>query len=146
MKKTLIFASVLFLLAGLCSCGAEPKKPKLVDITEKMYVTYINEIYTNTKDYIGDTIRLEGMFSAQYYEPTDTTYYYVYRVGPGCCGNDGAMCGFEFSYHGEMPEENDWIRVTGTLGTYEEEGITYLTLDAQSVEILDARGAETVSQ
>ena len=117
-----------------------------IDITEKMYVAYINEIYINTDDYIGKSIRIEGMFQAYTDENTGITYYYVYRTGPGCCGNDGAMCGFEFTWDGEMPKDNDWIEVVGNLRTYEEDGCTYLTLDAESVTVMETRGAETVYQ
>ncbi len=116
----------------------------VIELTEEMYVTYINEIYTNFDDYIGRTIKLQGMFASEYYEPNQTTYDYVYRVGPGCCGNDGSMCGFEFSWNGEMPEENDWIEVIGTLDKYDLEGQTYLTLKAQSVTEMSDRGAENV--
>lgn len=117
-----------------------------VDITEKMYVTYINEIYVNTDDYIGQNIRIQGMFQAYKDENTGLTYYYVYRTGPGCCGNDGSMCGFEFTWNGNMPKDNDWIEVVGSLRTYEEDGWTFLTLDANSVTVMDERGAETVLQ
>ena len=117
-----------------------------VDITENMYVTYINEIYINTEDYIGKILRIEGMFQAYKDENTKKTYYYVYRTGPGCCGNDGSMCGFEFSWDGDMPKDNDWIEVVGKLRSYEEDGYTYLTLDAKSVTVMDARGSETVYQ
>lgn len=116
----------------------------VIDITEKMYVTYINDIYTNPDDYLGKTIQIEGMFAKEYYDETDTTYYYVYRTGPGCCGNDGSMCGFEFTYDGQMPADNDWIQVIGTLCSYEEGGLSYLTLDASSVTVMTERGAETV--
>jgi putative membrane protein len=120
---------------------------EIIDITEKMYVLYINEIYINAEDYIGKTIRVEGMYTSEYYEPTDTTYYYVYRVGPGCCGNDGSMCGFEFSWDGaDTLTENDWIEVVGVLDSYEEEGKSFLTLRAQTVTVMDERGAETVYQ
>lgn len=117
-----------------------------VDITEKMYVTFINEIYVNTEDYIGKTIRIEGMYTAYTDENNGNTYYYVYRTGPGCCGNDGSMCGFEFTWNGSMPKDNDWIQVVGSLRTYDEDGFTYLTLDAKSVTVMDERGAETVYQ
>lgn len=116
----------------------------VINITEKLFVTYINEIYTNTSDYIGKTIQIEGMFD-EYYEKTNgNTYYYVFRTGPGCCGNDGSMCGFEFTYGGKMPTEDDWIEVVGTLRTYKEGANTYLTLDASSVTVKDTRGAEVV--
>lgn len=117
-----------------------------VDITEKMYVAYINEVYVNTDDYIGKTVRIQGMFQPYTDENTGQTYYYVYRTGPGCCGNDGSMCGFEFTWGGDMPNDNDWIEVVGSLRTYEEDGWSYLTLDAKSVTVMEERGAEIVYQ
>ncbi len=116
----------------------------VVELTEDMYVTYINEIYTNSEDYLGRTIKLEGMFASAYDESSGANYTYVYRVGPGCCGNDGSMCGFEFTWGGEMPENGDWIEVIGTLDEYEQNGVAYLTLRAKSVRKLDVRGAENV--
>lgn len=117
-----------------------------VDITEKMYVTYINEIYVNTEDYLGETIRIQGMIQA-YTDDTDgQTYYYVFRTGPGCCGNDGSMCGFEFTWDADMPKDDDWIEVVGILRSYEDDGWTYLTLDSKSVTIMEERGAESVYQ
>lgn len=112
------------------------------DISEKLYVTSINDIYTNTEDYLGKVLRLEGMYTAESYGAN--IYYYVYRTGPGCCGNDGAMCGFEFIWNGEMPKDNDWIRVTGELEEYYEGKDKYLHIICSSLEILDVRGAEVV--
>ena len=59
---------------------------------------------------------------------------------------DGAMCGFEFTWDGSMPENNDWIEVVGSLRSYEDDGWTYLTLDAKFVTVMEERGAETVLQ
>jgi len=131
-------------VAQVVTQGAASSSQDVIELTEKMYVTYINEIYTNYDDYIGRTIKLQGMFSSDYYEANKTTYYYVYRVGPGCCGNDGSMCGFEFTWDGEMPQDNDWIEVIGTLNKYDLDGQTYLTLKASSVTKMAVRGAENV--
>ncbi len=117
-----------------------------LDITEKMYVTYINEIYTNPSAYLGKRVRLEGIYTEEYIEPTQMTYRYVYRSGPGCCGTDGSMCGFEFTMDGEYPSENDWIEVVGTLEQYDENGIKYLNIKADSVTVKSDRGAEVVTQ
>lgn len=167
MKKFIYLAIILIMLLSLCACRSSvtddaslpqsntlssptPNSTKqdndVINITEKMYVTYINEIYTNTKDYIGKTIKIEGMFTSENSEQTGKTYHYVYRTGPGCCGNDGSMCGFEFTFNGNMPKKNDWICVEGILGTYEENGNNYLSLNAKSVTVLETRGAETVYQ
>ncbi len=161
MKKFTVFVLFLGLALALSGCAVKRADDSAqdqtqdsaaqsaaagaaIELTENMYVTYINEIYTNYEDYIGRTIKLEGMFTSEYYEPSDTTYEYVYRVGPGCCGNDGSMCGFEFTWDGDMPSDNDWIEVTGVLDKYDLEGQTYLTLRAQSVNVKAERGAETL--
>lgn len=139
----------LLLVTGCTSDTASSDGNQKVDlnITEKMYVTYINEIYTNPSSYLGKRLKIEGMFLSEYIEAADTTYYYVYRQGPGCCGSDGSICGFEFTTKdGKYPNENDWIEVIGTLSAYEEFGDTYLTIKADLVKVMDERGAEIVSQ
>lgn len=128
------------------SLEAENTNEAMIEITEKMYVTYVNEIYTNTEAYEGKTIKLEGMFTSAYDESTKKTYHFVYRTGPGCCNNDGSMCGFEFTTNDTIPVENDWIEVTGILESYEENGYTYLNLKDAKVIIKEERGQEVVYQ
>lgn len=118
----------------------------IIEITEKMYITYINDIYTNLEQYKGKKIKLEGMFTSQYDESVQETFYFVYRRGPGCCGNDGSMAGFEFTTKDSIPQENDWIEVTGTLDSYEQDGFIYLTLRDSQVVIKEERGLEDVYQ
>ena len=126
--------------------NTENTSGNMIEITEKMYVTYINEIYTNTEAYEGKKIKLEGMFTSAYDESTKQTYYFVYRTGPGCCNNDGSMCGFEFTTKDTIPVENDWIEVVGTLESYEENGYTYLNLKDAQVTIKEEREQEVVYQ
>ena len=114
----------------------------IVRITEKMYLTYVNEIYINPKSYLKKTIEIEGMFSFEQYE--GKTYNYVYRIGPGCCGNDGAMCGFEFITEETLPKEKDWIKVSGRLEEYEEAGQMYLRLEDCTVTVMEQRGKENI--
>lgn len=127
--------------------GSSESEGDIINITEKMYVAYINDIYTNPGDYLGKTIKIQGMCQKDSYEYQEKTIpvNYVYRVGPGCCGNDGSMCGFEFTFDGNLPENNDWIEAEGVLVQYEEDGISYLVLRASSVTVMTQRGAETVS-
>lgn len=118
----------------------------IIKITEKMYITYINDIYTNFDNYKGKKIQIEGMFSAGYDENTKEAFYVVYRVGPGCCGNDGDMAGFEFVTADPLPEENDWIEVTGVLEEYEQDGMPYIRLKDSKVVVKEERGQEVVYQ
>lgn len=117
----------------------------VIEISEKLFIAQTNDIYINTEDYLGKTIRYEGIFQAYYYDATDTTYYSVIRYGPGCCGFD-ANAGFEVEWDGDYPEQNDWVQATGTLETYEEGGARYLRLKLSSLKVLPVRGAEYVQQ
>lgn len=115
-----------------------------LDITEDKYVSCVNDIYVYTEDYLGKMIRIEGIYLGETFEGRD--YHYIYRHGPGCCDTDGEMCGFEFTYNGDMPKNGDWIEVVGTLRQYLEGNLAYLTLDAISVTIKDERGQEDVKE
>ena len=110
----------------------------------KTYVAWVNEVYNNSADYLGKKITIDGMFKSETYENNPNIYYYVYRIGPGCCGNDGTTCGFEFTTQGEYPEQNEWIKVTGTLDSYEEQGQTFLTLKDSEITVMEERGVEQV--
>ncbi|MDR0455596.1 MAG: hypothetical protein LBH20_02800, partial [Treponema sp.] len=56
-------------------------KKGVVEIGEKMFIAQVNDIYLNAKDYMGKTIKLEGMFKCE--DP----YNFVVRYGfGGCCG------------------------------------------------------------
>jgi putative membrane protein len=114
----------------------------VITMTDQFYVTYINDIYMNADDYIGKTFRLQGAYTHYTYDFGEGkhTVDYVYRNGPGCCGNDGAMCGFEFLWKGPLPKENDWIEVTGVLKPYVDKNITFLRLTASSVKVMPVRG------
>lgn len=116
-----------------------------VDITEKMFVAQINDIYLNPQNYLGKTIRLEGMFKSTANLSTGDSYRFVYRNGPGCCGTD-TMPGFEVKGDGNYPEDNAWVRATGVLEEYEENGKPYFQLRLKELKVLDKRGLETVSQ
>lgn len=116
----------------------------VVEISEKLFIAQTNDIYINTEDYLGKTIKYEGIFKSYYWDEMDATYCYVIRYGPGCCGYDGEA-GFEVAWDGELPQEDDWCEAVGVLETYEENGYQYLRLSLTSLTIKDERGAEYVS-
>ena len=154
MKRLILLIVLLVmpcaLLAG-CGSGAENSGAAVsfdVEIREKMFVTQMNEIYVNVDDYLGKSIKLEGMFMSTYYEPTDSIYCMVMRNGPGCCGTDGVV-GFEVIFDEnttKTPKDNDWVEAIGTLEWYEELSQWYLRLNLSSLRVLNTRGAETVLQ
>jgi uncharacterized membrane protein YcgQ (UPF0703/DUF1980 family) len=131
------------------SC-TKPKAESIdtVEIGEKMFVSQVNDVYLNADDYLGKTIKLEGIFKQE--QGYEKSYCFVLRYGPGCCGNDGNV-GFEVAWANEQaqpyPAIDSWVEATGVLKTYEEDGYDqYLYLDLSSLNVLSKRGAETVIQ
>jgi hypothetical protein len=133
-----------------------------LEIREKMFIAQTNDVYLNPEDYLGKTIKLEGLFKTDQYVGADKEYCFVLRYGPGCCGNDGSA-GFEVSwgrpqvYAGpEMvktlspepayPVVDAWVEAVGVLDTYEEDGFPYIYLDLLSLAEKEDRGAEFVTQ
>ena len=128
---------------------AEESTGEEVEIGEKMFMTQINDIFYNLEDYLGQTIKYEGIFDM--YEYPDGTpdglqkYYSVIRYGPGCCGNDSKV-GFEVVWDKEYPEQNDWVEVVGVLTKSEEEGYPRVQLEATKLTVLPTRGEEIITQ
>jgi zinc transport system permease protein len=124
-------------------------KGGIVEIKEKMFIAQTNDVYLNTDEYLGRTIKLEGLFKYEQYAGIDTAYCFVLRYGPGCCGNDG-NAGFEVAWDHDAPppypEVDAWVEAVGTLSTYEEDGYPYVYISLSSLKVLDKRGAEYVTQ
>jgi predicted small secreted protein len=117
----------------------------LIVVGDKMFVGQMNDIYLNPDDYLGRTIRYEGFFTWFDNEETGQRYYCLVRNGPGCCGYD-SLVGFEVDWSGEQPEDDDWCEVEGAIDTYEEDGLDYIVIRADSLEVLPYRGNDTVTQ
>jgi uncharacterized membrane protein YcgQ (UPF0703/DUF1980 family) len=127
----------------------KPAKPSgdIVEIKEKMFIAQTNDVYLNPEDYMGKTIKLEGLFKTETGYDEDMSYCFVLRYGPGCCGFDG-NAGFEVAWDeaAAYPAEDEWVEAVGVLKSYEEDGYPYLYLALSSLQILDERGAEFVTQ
>jgi putative membrane protein len=146
--KKLFIGIVVFVLIAACftGCGNNAKTNTTLNITEAKYLTLITDIYKNSTDYTGRTIKIEGLFMADNHG--SHSHYYVYRNAPFYDPDHGhtyiQKIGFEFTYKGNMPKDNDWIEVIDVPHTYNENGQTLLTLDADSAIISSKRGAETI--
>jgi uncharacterized membrane protein YcgQ (UPF0703/DUF1980 family) len=122
---------------------------EIIEIKEKMFVAQSNDVYYNTEDYLGKSLKYEGIFQGFTDPNTNITYYSVIRYGPGCCGVD-ANCGFEVKWVEEenpaYPALDEWVEVVGVLEEYEEDGWQYLRLNLTSLTVLPTRGAAYVTQ
>jgi hypothetical protein len=121
----------------------------IIEIKEKMFIAQTNDVYLNPEDYLGKTIKLEGLFKSE--TGYENTYCFVIRYGPGCCGFDG-NAGFEVVWdssgpdEGKYPEEDAWVEAVGMLDSYDENGYPYLYLSLASLTVKETRGAEFVTQ
>jgi zinc transport system permease protein len=121
----------------------------VIEIKEKMFIAQTNDVYLNPDDYLGRTIKLEGLFKREAYG--EQAYCFVLRYGPGCCGTDG-NAGFEVAWDETAevdttaPAVDDWVEATGVLKSYEEDGYPYLYIALSGLTVLDKRGAEFVTQ
>jgi len=132
------------------SCGRMNKEINgVIEIGEKMFISRVNDVYLNAGDYLGKTIKIEGIFTKENFFTRDEPYCYVIRYGPGCCGSDGNV-GFEVAWakdtQSPYPDLNSWVEVTGVLKQYEEDEYEYLYLELSSLNTLNKRGAEYVTQ
>jgi uncharacterized membrane protein YcgQ (UPF0703/DUF1980 family) len=142
MKKTLFSVVIACLLCGAGASFADD----VVEIKEKMFVAQTNDVYINADEYLGRTIKLEGMFALDL--EMSPPVYYVFRYGPGCCGYD-ANAGFEVVWKEETaayPDENDWVEAMGVLESYDDDGEPYLRLALKSLTVKAERGLERVEQ
>ena len=168
MKKTALASIAVILILAGCSnnnttstasaAGSVKKEgyslsPADLEIREKMFIAQVNDVYLNSEDYLGKTIRLEGLF--KYAQADDRAYCFVIRNGPGCCGDDGQV-GFEVSWTAPgqpavgvtrpYPKVDDWVVAQGVLKEYDEYGFPFLYLALSDLKVLDERGETFVVQ
>ena len=139
MRKLLVLLLAVLLLVG-CAGG-----DGVVEIEERFFLTQVNHIWRNAEEYVGRTIRYEGMFRA-FYWPATGPFYMVHRFTLGCCGNDG-ITGFEV-YLGDIEPfaDDDWVEVVGMLEWYEVDNLRILRVAATSITEVEERGREVVLQ
>jgi uncharacterized membrane protein YcgQ (UPF0703/DUF1980 family) len=117
----------------------------VLEIGEKMFVGQMNDIYLNPDEYLGKTIQYEGYYTYFENDETGQRYDCIVRNGPGCCGYDSSV-GFEVDWKGNLPEVDDWCSVQGIVDIYDENGLDYIVVRADSLDVLPYRGNDTVVQ
>ena len=138
------FSAVILLLLLALNLGAS--ETKVFEIREKMFIQQCNDIYFNADEYLGKTVRLEGIFREFPNVLGEEPERYVYRNAPGCCGYDG-MAGFRVLLNDSpAPKSYAWVEATGTVeitspGTDDEDVVLRLS----DLKVTEKRGAEFVS-
>ena len=155
VRKLHLAMIVVLALAAACAktekndVAQKDVQKNIIEIKEKMFIAQTNDIYLNSDEYVGKTLKVEGLFKREAYGNRD--YCFVLRYGPGCCGSDG-NAGFEVTWENKedapivWPAVDAWVSATGVFTSYEEDGAAYYYLVLSKLDVLDKRGAEFVSQ
>lgn len=105
-----------------------------LDLTQMSSNIVYTEVYymmITPDEFMGKTIKMSGTYTCFQDEQTGRYYH-------GCIVRDAAQCcaqGIEFRltdeyiFPDDYPSEGDFITITGTFASYEENGNTYYTLE-----------------
>ena len=88
---------------------AKANTNNMVEITDNFFIEQTNDLYLNLNDYIGKTIKIEGLIYS-YEDSNGDICYAVVRNTLGCCGNDG-LAVLDIRYDEDYPEEDTWVEV-----------------------------------
>lgn len=105
----------------------------MIKITDNFFIEQTNDLYLNLNDYIGKTIKIEGLVYS-YEGSNGDICYAVIRNTPGCCGSDG-LAGLDIRYDEDYPAENTWVEVIGVVGTDEMFGNKIPAIQVASMTI-----------
>lgn len=99
----------------------------LTKLSSTMVYAEVFSMMTNSKEYVGKTIRMRGYFSYYHNKPTDTYYFAcLIKDATACCAQ-----GIEFvlagnnSFPDDYPRPGDEITVTGVFEPYLEDNYTF---------------------
>ncbi len=104
-----------------------------MDLTELSSTMVYSEVYNmmvTPENYIGKTVKMDGMFSCYHDEASDRNYYACIISDATACCSQGIefVLTDEYSYPDDYPEEGGDICVVGVFDTYQEGDIIYCTL------------------
>lgn len=121
----------------------EDIKPEIV-LGDNYFDTQITDISLNFNKYEGKTIEIEGL----YFENTPYTFIGRYSTSNMCPTCPTGISYFEYEWKGDqkipVTQENEWIKVIGTLKKGFDQ-VEYYYIDVASIEIMNEKGMDTVS-
>ncbi|MCR5010715.1 MAG: hypothetical protein K6A72_00030 [Lachnospiraceae bacterium] len=104
-----------------------------IDLTVLSSTMVYSEVYNmmiTPEDYVGKTIKMEGIYSVYYDEVSDKYYFACIIMDATACCSQGIefMLGDDYRYPEDYPEEGSFICVEGVFDTYTEGENMYCTL------------------
>ena len=135
MKKNISVALLCLMLLSAAGCGNTERSSSVgnvdIDLTALSSTMVYAEVYnitTKPEDYIGKTIKVNGVYYTVS-EGEQVFHYVVIQDTAACCAQ-----GMEFIWSGggtypdDYPRPQTPIEMTGVLDSYDEHGDTYYYL------------------
>jgi len=149
-KYYLFLLSLLLLLNTDClnkdvSSNNDNTSSKIINVdvdltilSRTMVYAEVYNIMTNPYNYLGKTIKLNGLFYSSYYDENETMYYFVVITDATSCCPQGIefIWGSGRKYPEDYPDEKSNIEITGVFSSYDELGETYYHLLVEDLRIL----------
>ena len=149
MKKKLFLGILLCLVCCLMMGCAQTTGKKAetesdavdIDLTTlggTMVYATVENMMNKPDEYMGKSVRAEGIYYAEYCEETDMYYHFVVIVDATACCQQGLefLRNGEYVYPDDYPENEAMIEVVGVYGQYEELGETYYYLAVDELTVL----------
>lgn len=140
MKRKIAAVLGIYLAGTLIGCGRNAATGTAMDVdidltalsSTMVYSEVFNMLY-EPEDYIGKTVRMEGLFSTYHSETTGKDYYSCIIEDATACCSQGLEFALTEGY--SYPKEGTLIEVVGVFDTYEEGEYVYCTLKDAVLEV-----------
>ena len=109
----------------------------LTVLSSTIIYSQVTNMIKSPDEYIGKTVKVYGIYSFYYYEPTDTDYYTVMvQDATLCCTQPMEfVLTDDYKYPDDYPQEGEYVTVTGVFSAYEKGEYTGYTLKDATVVI-----------
>lgn len=106
----------------------------LTRMSSTMVYSYVFNMLNVPDDFIGQRFKIRGTYDEQYWDQTNLTYHYIVIAdATACCAQ-----GLEFVLNDSgaaYPRLGEEFEISGIFGTYEEDGLNYIRIDADIITI-----------
>ena len=106
----------------------------LTRMSSTMVYSYVFNMLNAPDDFIGQRFKIRGTYDEQYWDQTNLTYHYIVIAdATACCAQ-----GLEFvltDSGAAYPRLGEEFEISGIFGTYEEDGLNYIRIDADIITI-----------
>lgn len=104
----------------------------LTSMSSTMVYSYVFNRINAPDDFIGQRFRIRGTYDEQYWDQTSLTYHYIVIAdATACCAQ-----GLEFVLtdgSAAYPQVGEEFEISGTFGTYVENGTLYIQITADQI-------------